>query len=1082
MHVPKVLHTKIKPPRSPARTLARPRVLEALQDCLSHRLTILQAGAGYGKSTALAALAASRQPVIWYTVTEEDSDSLVFLLHLAHAVQLALPTLADLPIPLLEAWDGTRGPLPAAGVLDQVINALSRGLSESAVLVLDDIHLAESVSTEIGLLLDRLVGLAPENLHILLAARGMVRLPNLSRWKAQGEVLLLDQGLLAFTAAEISALFSSSYKFELTAEEAGLLYDATEGWAIALQLIWQSLRTQTCASVEEAVAHQTSSLDSLFDILARDVFGSQPADVQDFLRISAVLREMKPGVLDALRSSPGSPTQPDSAGMLAYLRRQELFVVEAGDGSLRYHHIFRTFLREQTPPEQRQRWHQQIARFYQEGGSFEPALYHFFEADDPHSAALLLTTYGGQLLSGGRLDTLAVYLDLLPPDILGQHPTLLTFMGDLARLHSRFQEALGWYEQAERLCRERGLSDGVGRALRGQARVYLDTVDASRAEALLEKALRLSEGIDDRASQARLYELLAENKLNAGRPDEAERLSRQAEALLSEGPSDSQLILRVMLRTGRLEEARQRLHARLDSERISPVHTPRAHRETLLLLSIINAFLGLAEEAYQTAQDGTHRGEELQSPFITAVGHMRQGHALMLLGEPNRYPFALRQFQHSLEISQTIRVPRLRVEASWGMCRAYGWQGDLAQALQAAQDGIEIAAQAGDEWIASLIRLTYGAALTLSARYEAAQDWLNRAVQGFQECSDPFSRLAAQMWLCLGWFRQKDHARLSHTLAEVLAGLRQHACDFFFTRPSLLGPPDVRVWVPLLIYARDQGWEPPYAARLLQELDLAEITLHPGFQLKVHALGGFQVWRSELPVGPKAWRREKSRQLFQLLLTYRGTGLDRDQIIEHLWPEMDPAAAQRNFKVALNTLYNVLEPEREAGSESAFFSREGSIYLLRPAADLSLDVDEFTRLVRQGEDLLPSQPEAAAAFLQQAVELYRGEYLPEARYETWAAAERERLAVLFLRAADRLSELLLQQGLYEAAVDLCQRIIASDSCWERAYRHLMLAFHALGDRGQLARAYQRCQATLRLELDVAPAAETEQLYQQLGES
>ena len=132
-------------------------------------------------------------------------------------------------------------------------------------------------------------------------------------------------------------------------------------------------------------------------------------------------------------------------------------------------------------------------------------------------------------------------------------------MGDLARLHSRFEEAVGWYQQAESLWRERSQIEGVSRALRGQARIYLDTVNPSKAEELLQEALRLSDGIRDREAKARLYQLLAENKLNSGKVEEAEKLRNQAEALRLEGPDDAQLWYRVLLRTGRLAEARRQL-------------------------------------------------------------------------------------------------------------------------------------------------------------------------------------------------------------------------------------------------------------------------------------------------------------------------------------------------------------------------------------------------------------------------------------------------------------------------------------------------------------------------------------------
>jgi LuxR family maltose regulon positive regulatory protein len=134
------------------------------------------------------------------------------------------------------------------------------------------------------------------------------------------------------------------------------------------------------------------------------------------------------------------------------------------------------------------------------------------------------------------------------------------------------------------------------------------------------------------------------------------------------------------VRTGRLEEARQGLEERAEIEKRKPVQTPRAHRETLLILSLIYSFIGKAEEAYQTAVEGTQRGNELKSPFVTAVGYMRQGHALMLTGVEHtiedNYTQARHQFEKSVEISRTLVVPRLLVEADWGLCRAYGYRGD----------------------------------------------------------------------------------------------------------------------------------------------------------------------------------------------------------------------------------------------------------------------------------------------------------------------------------------------------------------------------------------------------------------------
>ncbi|MBI5934369.1 MAG: tetratricopeptide repeat protein [Chloroflexi bacterium] len=1085
-----ILRTKIIPPPRHARTLARPRVTDLLTHALEYRLTILQAEAGYGKSTALSELVTAVKPLAWYQVNEEDNDPVVFLLHLCHAFLRAVPELKELPLRFLETWDGSQGPLPWRSVTDQIINALSAQLEEPTLLVLDDAHIVIE-GGETAFIVDRLFGMAPANLHVLLSGRPVITLPTLARWRSQGEVLEIDQSALTFNAQEITVLFSTHYELELSAEEAAALLSYTEGWAIALQLIWQSIRSLSASAVQFPLHWQTDSLEALFDVLAREVFERQPADVRDFLLTTATLRDLRSEACDALRSVSGS-AHADSASMLAYLQRQDLFIIETAEGDLRYHHIFHNFLREQSTAEQRVQWHRAAADYFIQQKESESAIHHLLEARAWDAVADLLDAYSPTLLSSGRLDTLSTYIASLPPSSLGQHPMLVFTLGELARLHSRFDEAQGWYKQAETIWRARGQQDGVARSLRGQARVYLDTVNPAQAERLLEESLRLSDGFEDREVQVRLYELLAENKLNSGHVEEAERLRRRAEELNAEGPSNDQLRFRVLLRTGRLEEARRGLEELAEAEKRNPVQMPRAHRETMLLLSLIYSMMGMSNHAYQAALEGTRRGDELKSPFVTAVGHMRQGHALNLgvvrSGFPQTQGLAefhpapqenisrsRDEFEKSIAISRTLEVPRLLVEADWGLCRSYGYHGDLKNAQARAQEAIEIASQAGDEWIASLTRLTLGASFVLAARYEAAENWLARAVAGFQECSDSFGRVAARLWLAYGSFKQKKFERLEKFLPEMLLTCQQYGYYFLFTRPSLLGAPDERIFVPLLLHARARDWESAYVNRLLEIMGIANVTLHPGFQLRVRTLGAFQVWRGSEEIPSNGWRREKSRQLFQLLLTHRQSPLDRDQICDLLWPEADSATAQRNFKITLNTLYHVLEPDRDAGSDSAFILRDGATYTLRFGADLWLDSDHLARLTREG--LKPTS--VSISLLEQAVTLYRGDYLPDSLYESWAAEERERLSTLFLEAADKLCEQYIQSGKYIEGIDLCQRVLTKDNCWERAYRHLMVAYNHLGDRGQLARAYQRCLQTLKDELDVAPSPETQDLYKEL---
>jgi LuxR family maltose regulon positive regulatory protein len=1074
MNYQEILKTKISPPALSSRVLRRPQVEEQLLESNRYRLTILQASAGYGKSTALANLAGNQSaetPIIWYQLGREDSNFLTFIHYLLHATLRVIPDMQHLPLQLLESWDTSQGPLPSHAIIDQFINALNE-VAEPVLYVLDDIHLVLE-NEEIALLLDRLISLAPIRAHFLLSTRHPVKLPNLFRWQSQGEVLNLDQGTLAFTPQDIQELYLKQYNYELTPHEINTLHQETEGWALALQVIWQSLRSGAVASVEEALSHQAASMEHLFTILIHEVLEKQTEDIQDFLWSSATLRVMTAEACDALRESQ------DSEAMLDFLMRQDLFVVNLGNNALRYQHIFHQLLQQQADDTQQMVWHGRAAQYFASRGDSESAIYHAFHARQHKLAAQLLADHGADLLRIGNLDALEKHLDNLPPESLFEFPILVNFLGDLARLKSKFQESLGWYEQAESLWRDRGELAEVGRALRGQARIYLDTVNPTRASELLQQALRLSDGTDDRAANARLYELLAENKLNAGKPNEAEIYQQKAKEILQEGPSVSELHYRVLLRTGKLTEAREKLEMRASEEREQPVQTPRSHRETLLVLSLIYAFQGEAESAYQSALEGTERGVVLGSPFVKAVGHIRQGHALTLLPGKENHELSLTEYEKAVQTSHSLAVPRLRVEAHWGLCRAHGYQGEIESATRNANLAIDIAQKAGDEWIASLVRLTMGANLVQAGRYKSASLWLKEAQRGFQECSDPFGTALVRLWRCLSLFQQDETKRLPSEMKELLEGCREHDYSFLFTRPTLLGPPSERELVPLLIFARDQNWEGSFVKELLNEIGLSEIKTHPGYRLRVHTLGTFTAWRGTIEIPQNGWQRAKSRQLFQIFLTFHGIPLEREQIFEYLWPGASPKASDRNFKVALSSLYRVLEPNRTAGSESAYIARIDSRYSLRPEADLWLDVDEFLALVDRGQRLLLEDPGQSIQVLEHALSLYQGEYLPDTRYETWAASRREQLSVVYLQAADHLCELYLQNHNAEQAIQLCERIISEDNCWERAYRHLMGAYDQLGDHGQVARTYQRCVDVLQKELDISPSPETQASFQAL---
>ncbi len=1094
-----VIRTKLAPPRLRRHTLHRPRLTNLLADALNHRLAVVHAGPGYGKSTALASLSSQGIPVCWYSVASEDNDPLVFLLHLIHACRLQLPEISNTSLALLERHSdplahlatraGERGPAAWNAVVDALVNDLIDALIRPSLLVLDDYHLVSAAPT-IAAIVDRLINYAPEELHIILSGRYPPCLPSLVAWRARGELLEIDSRGLAFTVEEVSALFHDQYHHDLTPDEARSLTQETEGWIIALQLIWQGLRSGVLNGVSSPLAglahrdllrttDRRHSLDDLFAYLAQEVLDKQPTDIQSFLLDTSVLRQLAPAACDALRKAD------DSDAILGYLHDKDLFLVDLGEHSSRYHRLFRDFLQSQLSADRASELHRIAAGHFRSAGDDEEAIHHLLAAAAHGTAAALLDELGTRMVRQGRLETLAGWIGHLPPAVVEEHPALMARLGDVARLRSRFDEALCWYSHAEACWRKAGDRMGASRALQSQALVYLDTVRPTLAENLLVEALQLSEGQRDHRNRARLLELLAENQLNLGRPAEAAKLRAEAHQLREESPSESQLGVRVLLRTGQLKRARAILEDQVADEesfRQSPQTPGRAHhshREAQLLLSLIYAFLGEANAAYRAAEAGLVIGQRLESPLVTAIGYMRMGHSWLIRSEPDSHFRAIECFNQAIALGDAVAVQRTRVEAQWGLCRAFGFHGDLAAAEEAAALGVEIGQRAGDPWAVAMTRLTLGASYVLAGRHAEATEILTQAAIAFRDCSDNYGHAASQLWLGIACVRLDQCDRMAEMVEVLLDLTERHDYHHLFTQPALLGPPDNRILVPMLLEARRRRIRPAMVTILLRQMGLTGVELHPGYRLRIQALGPFRVWRGTEKVDDRDWRRSKALHLFQLLLTFRGRMLQREEIVDALWRDIEPEAAQRNLKVALYALNKALEPDRAPGVESAYIIRQGTTYGLRPGSDLWLDTDEFQQMIRLGDELEDNSEASVDAF-QHALDLYSDEYLQDSLYEDWASEERERLLALYLGTAEKLAAIRLAQGRYDDTVALCRRVLARDSCWERAHRLMMVAYARQGNRSRALRVFQSCQQTIRHELDAEPGPLTRKLNEQIS--
>jgi predicted ATPase len=146
--------------------------------------------------------------------------------------------------------------------------------------------------------------------------------------------------------------------------------------------------------------------------------------------------------------------------------------------------------------------------------------------------------------------------------------------------------------------------------------------------------------------------------------------------------------------------------------------------------------------------------------------------------------------------------------------------------------------------------------------------------------------------------------------------------------------------------------------------------------IAIKLLGGFAATCGGEPVAASVWRLRKGRELVKLLALAPGHRLHREQLMDALWPDLDPAAAANN-------LHQVVHVARRALGADAIELRE-ELLTLRAC----VDVDDFERAAEQ------ARRAGTSGAYRAALSLYGGELLPENRYDDWTGQRREEIEQL----------------------------------------------------------------------------------------
>jgi len=694
--VDQLLTTKLYIPQLNIDLVSRPRLYKRLDEGLTHKLTLISASAGFGKSTLMAGWLSERdQPVAWLSLDQGDNDSVRFWTYLIAAIQtihqeIGVEARQIVSMPQLHSTEL---------VAISLINDISQ-FAHDLILILDDYHVieVEQVHASLSYLLEH----QPPNLHIILSTRVDPSI-SLARLRAHSQLIEVRAEDLQFSTEEAATLLNEKMGLNLKPEQIEALNTHTENWVVGLQLAALSLKGQH--SYDAFIEEFTGSHQFVLDYLIEEVLDTLPDAQREFLMRTSITERFCGNLCQVVTGNPSSRQ------ILDEIRKSNLFLIPLDTHGrwFRYHHLFAEVLYallEQEHPGEIEALHLKAAAWFESEGHPGEAVDHALRSGNMDRAKELVFKYWQSFFYKGEVATVLRWLDALPEEIERNDPSV-----SLARCWAHFLRgqisALGPHLEQANNAYERLVNKGVLRGAQrdlvaGQLAMMRSVLARGRGEhassvAYAEEAVRLTpaemlEGIGlgwtmlaaaragagDFNGAIEAYERgialsQAEGNLLAaygciygqsmymllqGRLNDAERLCRSAiERAASEGHSDFPAagslyvtMARINLERYRLEEAEAYLNTGLHIAR------PGGFNEAVRTGRYLRAHLAAARGDLVTAADIFQETAQIvnamDDPYLTGELNGEWAKLCIKVGDPDAARQKLNILEEKLAITQ----------------------------------------------------------------------------------------------------------------------------------------------------------------------------------------------------------------------------------------------------------------------------------------------------------------------------------------------------------------------------------------------------------------------------------------------
>ncbi|WP_022665489.1 BTAD domain-containing putative transcriptional regulator [Desulfospira joergensenii] len=1102
---PKLI-SKLTRPR-PTGIIHRQGLDSLVRDIPERKLTLVTAGPGFGKTVFVAqAVSSLGMESLWFRSDDSDTDLEIFLGYLAEGIRSHYPGFFD---------TGSK-----SSEIDSLINRfifeLEKNIKNDFLMVLDDYDFIQKQPDMVlffQTLLDRVI----PYIHIILISRtdpgpalgdpDFNPGPGLrySKLMAGRQGLIITEKDLVFSPREISRFFEDILDLPLDPRSVDLLHGKTGGWISGLILFHQILRNGI-DPLETAAGFKGSQrmISNYFD---ENVFLFLPKAVQDFLPKTAILDQLRVDFCNALLGI-GNARQ-----ILTYLEDSHFFTFAADPdrACFFFHPLFREFLQAKlemtVPGDEILELHNRAARLYEKNEQGQEALKSHILAGNIEDASRLLNILARPMIKQGRPQIIKSLLSSIPEHYMDDEPWFQYLQAGYYGLCNQLNLAVQGYEKVLKVFRKNKDEQGECLCRMELAEYYMSTGDLKRSELAYKKILGKNR-LDPYLTIIVMGYLIRVLTLSR-RTGEADKFARQAISLLPE------LNDPVSLNMGRgwITVAQGFRHAfsgnyhramELAESSISLFNGAGQYRfmfSSYFLISYSCFYLGLFPKGMAAARQGADldlekRGFDEFSIFLTLL--FARNHLETKDISQDQVLGAIKACKKSLESFQINRFPEGEAQAFLVLHKAYTKAGNLAEAEQSLRRGIKVL----DRHDMPLIKNELKVALSQLLFFDRNPGSNREAMALLKDAEQKLlysgwhiswiSRIYARYY----WERGHRETAFKYIVYSLKISEEEGFDTWIISEASwilplmaeLLAVNAMEKYIKRLIpkmgrKAREQlellkQQGPGRIQRAATEM-LSLVPQKPVPPIRAHFFGRFKAFLGEEPIPEIRWKSKKARTLFKYLLCMRRKGyLDKEILMELLWPDEDPQKSAQRFHVALAALRKALEPGISKGVKSSYIKRSGPCYRIDPGEEGRIDIEAFSSAFQRAKT--EKEPERAAALFKEAEALYQGPFLEEDLYEDWCAREREQYRQAYLSALKNIIAFHDGKKEYQECIRFAEKYLKTDHYSETLVRSLMRYYALDGNRTMVSRVYENFKTRVQRELNCSLSDETLSLYRKLA--